>query len=230
MPFTVHVTAEFGVPETVAVKFALCPGARVADVGDTDTVTGAPPPIETIAVALCVPAVASIATELGEGTAAGAVYVAVFAPVDAMVPTLELPPDTPFTSQAITVPGATQRDAVNAWDILAATLADAGEMEFAAAHEIVTVAAAVFDGSATLVAITETNPCGGVIAGAVYTAAFAPLTLMVPTPALPPPALFTAQLTPELALPAPLTVAVRLTLPPGITFAELGAMLTVKPF
>lgn len=108
-------------------------------------------------------------------------------------------------------------------------LADAGEMEFAAGHDIVTVAVAVLDGSATLVATTETNPCGGGIAGAVYAAASAPLTLMTPSPALPLVGLFMLQLTPVLALPSPATAAVKLTLPPGLTFADSGAMLTTIP-
>jgi len=39
----------------------------------------------------------------------------------------------------------------------------------------------------------------------------------------------TAQLTAELPVPAPLTVAVKLADIPGATFAEFGAMLTVMP-
>jgi hypothetical protein len=72
-PFTVHVTAELDVFETLAVKFALWPVITVADAGDTVTLIDALATMETVAVALCVPAVASIFTEAGDGTAAGAV-------------------------------------------------------------------------------------------------------------------------------------------------------------
>ncbi len=71
-PFTVHVTAEFELSATVAVKFALWPVITLADGGDTLTLIDGLATIETVAVALCVPAVASIVTKLGDGTAAGA--------------------------------------------------------------------------------------------------------------------------------------------------------------
>lgn len=103
-------------------------------------------------------------------------------------------------------------------------------MEFAVTHEIVTVAAAVFEGSAMLVATTETEPCGEGLAGAVYTAASAPLALISPRLAPLSFVLTTLQLTAELAFPAPLTIAVKVTFPPGVTFAELGVMLTAMPF
>jgi hypothetical protein len=148
------------------------------------------------------------------------------APVDVIVPTLELPPAIPFTCHAMTAPGAMQSEAVNVWDAPTVTLADAGEIAFTAAHEIVTVAVALFDGSATLVATTETGPCGGGLAGAVYTAASAPLALIAPRPAPLSFVLTTLQLTAALALPAPLTVALNVTFPPGATLAEFGVMLT----
>lgn len=72
MPFTVHVTAELDAFETVAVKFALWPVTTVAESGETATVIGGLATIATVALALCIPAVASIATEFGEGTTAGA--------------------------------------------------------------------------------------------------------------------------------------------------------------
>lgn len=104
-----------------------------------------------------------------------------------------------------------------------------GEIEFGVAHEIVTVAVAALEGSAMLVAVSEIDPCGGGIAGAVYVAVSIPLTLIVPRFAPPPFVLLTLQLTAELALPAPLTAALNVTFPPGATFAELGAMLTTMP-
>lgn len=90
-----------------------------------------------------------------------------FALIEVTVPALELPPVIPFTCHATGVPGATHSDAVNVWDAPTVRVAEAGEMLFAVAHEIVTVAVAVFDGSATLVATIETEPCGGGLAGAV---------------------------------------------------------------
>ncbi len=96
-------------------------------------------------------------------------------------------------------------------------------------HAIVTVAAAVFDGSATLVATTETVPCGRGLTGAVYTAVSAPLALIAPILAPLSFVLTTLQLTAELALAVPLTAALNVTFPPGTTLAELGVMLTVMP-
>lgn len=72
-PFTVQVTAEFEVPETVATKFALWPVIMAAEGGETVTAIGELATIETLAVAFCVAAAALIVIELGDGTAAGAV-------------------------------------------------------------------------------------------------------------------------------------------------------------
>ncbi len=60
-----------------------------------------------------------------------------------------------------------------------------------------------------------------------YTAVSAPLAVIAPRFAPLPLVLLTLQLTAELALPAPLTLAAKVTFPPGTTFAELGVMLTV---
>lgn len=155
-------------------------------------------------------------------------YAAVFALLVTMRPVAALPAGTPFTSHDIGVPGAMHREAAKVCVAPAATLADAGEIEFAAAHEMDTLAAADFDGSAVLVAVTDTAAAGG-IAGAVYVAEFVPVALNRPTVALPPLTPFTLQLTPELAGAVPLTVAVKFADPPGATFAEFGAMFTAMP-
>lgn len=72
IPCTVHVTAELDVFETLAVKPAPWPVNKLADGGDTVTLIDKLATIDTVAVALCVPADASIVTELGDGTAVGA--------------------------------------------------------------------------------------------------------------------------------------------------------------
>jgi|SRR5215469_7038275 len=145
------------------------------------------------------------------------------------MPVVELPPAIPFTSQVIVVPSATQSDVVKLSVAPVAMLTFAGEIEFAAAHETVTLAVADFEESAMLVAVTDTIAGAGGIAGAVYVAASGPVTLSVPKVAFPPLMPLTAQFTAELALRAPLTVALKLTAVPGATFAEFGAMLTVIP-
>ena len=93
----------------------------------------------------------------------------------------------------------------------------------------VKLATAAFEGSATLVATTDTDAGAGGTAGAVYVAASGPVTLSVPTIEFPPLTPFALQLTPELSIPAPLTVAVKFVVPPGLTFAEFGVMFTTMP-
>lgn len=226
-PSTFQVTLAFEVPVTVAVNSWPAPAGTTADVGDTATAIDGLFTIVTNAGAFCVPATALIVTGFAEGTTAGAVYIAEFAPVAVTVPTVELPPTVPFTSHVTVVPSATQSDAEKVCVAPATMLTVPGEMEFAAAHEIVTLAVAAFDESAMLVAVTETTAGAGGIAGAVYAAASGALTLSVPTVAFPPLMPLTLQFTPELWLPAPVTVAVKLSAVPGETLAELGAMLTV---
>jgi hypothetical protein len=228
-PFTDHVTFAFGVPVTVAVKVAVCPAATVADAGDTFTVIGTLLARVTVADALCVPAATSMVTGFVVGVVVGAVYVAVFAPVGVTVPTVELPPSIPSTSQVIAVPGATHRVAVKLCVAPAVRITELGDTEFAAPHEIVTLAAALSGESATLVAITETDARAGGIAGAVYVAASGPVTFSTPNVAFPPLMPFTLHVTAELPVPTPLTVAVKFAVPPGATLAEAGAMLTTMP-
>lgn len=114
-------------------------------------------------------------------------------------------------------------------DAPTATFADEGTIEFAAAQEIVTLAVADFEGSATLVAVTEKLGGAGGNAGAVYVAESEPVAVIMPTVEFPPATPLTLQLTAMLDVPAPVRVALKLADPPGARFAELGAMLTTIP-
>lgn len=102
-----------------------------------------------------------------EGKFAGAVYCAALAPVVRIVPSVALPPGTPFTSQTIVEVGAGQNEAVKACVPPSETLAEAGEIEFAPEQTTVTLAFADFEASATLVAVTVTSAGVGGAAGAV---------------------------------------------------------------
>lgn len=96
----------------------------------------------------------------------GAVYRAVSALLVTIVPTVELPPETPLTSHAMEAPAARQNEAVKACVCARDTVAADGEMVFVAAQVMVTLAEADFDESATLVAVTLTVEGEGVTAGA----------------------------------------------------------------
>src|SRR6185437_4448500 len=141
-----------------------------------------------------------------------------------------LPPTMPFTSQVSAVPGATHSTAVKNCVSPAVTIADKGAIEFGAAQETVTLADADLDGSTTLVATTVTALLGGT-GGAVYVAVSSPMTVSVPVAASPlvspPPATLRLQLT--AGFPPPLTVALKVCVPPGVTCAAFGAMFTVIP-
>ncbi|MGH7838102.1 MAG: hypothetical protein ACREQC_09825, partial [Candidatus Binataceae bacterium] len=87
-----------------------------------------------------------------------------------IVPTVELPPVIPLTFHVIVVPAAVHNEAEKICDAPTEIFAEAGEIEFGAAQEIVTLALADLEGSATLVALTVTLGGVGVSAGAVYVA------------------------------------------------------------
>lgn len=156
------------------------------------------------------------------GTAAGAVYCALSCPVDAIVPSDEFPPTTPFTSHTTFAPAAMQNDAEKFWLCPRLTFAALGVIEFVAAHVIVTLALPDFELSALLVAVTLTAMDDGGTGGAVYVAVVAPVATMVPSVALPPEIPFTLHVTELPALPAPVTVAVNACSPPVGTFAVGG--------
>ena len=101
------------------------------------------------------------------GKLVGAVYCAALALVLTMVPSVALPPGTPFTSQTIVVVDAGQKEAVKVCVALSATLAAEGDIEFAPLQTTVTLAFADFEVSATLVAVTVTVAGFGGAAGAV---------------------------------------------------------------
>ncbi|MHB8754709.1 MAG: hypothetical protein ACYC92_07100 [Candidatus Acidiferrales bacterium] len=154
---------------------------------------------------------------------------AIFAPVIAMVPKVELPPAMPLTSHAIAAPAAIHNKAEKLCVAPTETFADEGEIEFPAAQEIVTLAVADFDGSAMLVAVTETLGGAGGNAGAVYVAESGPVAVIMPTVEFPPATPLTLQLTATLDAAAPVTVALKFAGAAGARFAELGAMLTKIP-
>ena len=106
-------------------------------------------------------------TGLADGRVAGAVYCAVFALVLMMVPTVELPPKIPFTSQTIAVLAAGQNEAVKFCVEPSATFAEVGDMEFVPEQAMVTLALADFEVSATLVTVTVIVGGVGSDAGAV---------------------------------------------------------------
>jgi len=146
-----------------------------------------------------------------------------------MVPTVELPPAMLLTSHVIAVPAARHKDAEKICDAPTEILVEAGAIAFGAAQEIVTLALADFDGSATLVAVTLILGGAGASAGAVYVAESEPVAVMVSRVEFPPATLLTLQLTATLDVPAPVTVALKFADPAGATFAELGATLTTIP-
>ncbi|HKV28651.1 MAG TPA: hypothetical protein VJN90_10310 [Candidatus Acidoferrales bacterium] len=129
----------------------------------------------------------------------------------------------------IAVPVPTHREAEKIWDALAEMFAEAGEIEFGAAQEIVMLALPDFEGSATLVAVTVTVGGAGACAGAVYVAASEPVAVIAPRIEFPPGILLTLQLTAALDAPVPVTAAVKFAVAVGATFAELGATLTTIP-
>jgi hypothetical protein len=106
----------------------------------------------------------------------------------------------------------------------------AGEILPGLAQTIVTLAEADFEVSATLVAVTVTTAGEGRMAGAVYRPVVesldAPLPAIVPSAAFPSAIPLTLQITFVVALPAPLTVAVKTCAPPVGTVAVNGEMLT----
>lgn len=84
-----------------------------------------------------------------------------------MVPSVELPPGIPFTSQTIAVVAAGQNEAVKFCVKPSPTFAEVGDMEFVPEQAMVTLALADFEVSATLVTMTVTVGGVGVAEGAV---------------------------------------------------------------
>lgn len=84
-----------------------------------------------------------------------------------IVPTVALPPATPFTSHTIASPPGTQSDATNSCVCPVASATEAGAIELVLAHTIITLALPDFAASATLVAVTATVAGEGTDSGAV---------------------------------------------------------------
>lgn len=87
--------------------------------------------------------------------------------VGTTIPYVVFPLGLPFTSQATVPPFARQNEALNDCVLESATLAAVGEMALIAAQVIVILALAVFELSATLVAVTVTLSGDGTLLGAV---------------------------------------------------------------
>lgn len=143
-----------------------------------------------------------------------------------IVPTVEFPSETPFTSHEMEAPAARQNDAVNVCVCPGAIFADSGEIEVIVPHVIVTIALADLLRSATLVAVTVTLEGVGTVVGAVYSAVAELVDAIVPNVAFPPAMPFTPQVTSALSLPLPVTVTENSCAPPAAKLALVGAMVT----
>jgi hypothetical protein len=217
MPFTLHVTAVLAALLTVALNCCVALVSTVAAVGANVTDTG----FTTVTVAEADAAgsatlVAIIVTVAGTGTVAGAVY----RPPTVTVPTVALPPATPFTVHVTAVLAVPVTVAVNCCDAPVTKVALVGTNDTLTAALTVTVAEADLVLSAALVAVTVTVAGAGTAAGAVYS----PAALTVPTVALPPAMPFTVHVTAVLAVPV--TVATNCWVPLVTSVALAGETLT----
>lgn len=114
MPLTFQVTALFVAPDTVAVNCLSAQARIVTFCGATVTVTGPGGGAVIVTTAdadfdVSATLRAVTLTVAGEGTLAGAVY----RPLLLTVPTVELPPATPFTSHVTAVFDVPVTDALN---------------------------------------------------------------------------------------------------------------------
>jgi hypothetical protein len=145
-------------------------------------------------------------------------------PAGTIVPTLELPPAIPFTSQAIAELPATQKEAAKVFVCASVIAAEEGTRELPELQVMVTTELPDMEGSATLAAVTVTLAGEGTTAGATYMAVAAPVETIVPVRAPPPEIPFTLQVTPcEL----PETDAVRTCAPLVATVTAAGETVTV---
>jgi hypothetical protein len=195
-PFTIQLTAVLLAPETEALNCCECPTCTLVLAGDTKTDTAGAGVMETVALAdavdcdvLCAVTVTGTA-----GTDCGAVY----SPELEMVPAVESPPTTPFTSQLYPVKLVPEIVALNCWDCPTCTAALVGEIatDTVGGCVISTDAFADAEGAATLCAVTV-MPLDGATPGAVYR----PDEEIVPVAELPPTMLFTSQFTLLLLVP-----------------------------
>jgi hypothetical protein len=151
------------------------------------------------------------------GTALGAVY----NPPELIVPVLDAPPVTPLTCHVTAVLGDPSTRAENCAFPKTRTLALLGVMLIEVLAAVtVTLAEAVFVGSADDTAVTVTVAGFGNCTGAVYS----PLPEVVPTLGFPPTTEFTCQVTADEVASA--TVAVNCTDWRSATLADVGVMVT----
>ena len=167
------------------MKFCVCARSTVAATGEIEFVAEQVTVMLALAdFAVSATLTAETCTEGGEGGADGAVYCALVAPVEIIVPKIGLPPRTPLTFHAKAVDGLPLpvKVATNDWAELFATVADVGEIVTAMSSFSVTTDDAVACGSALLETVTVTFATAGRTLGAVYR----PEAEIVPTVALPP--------------------------------------------
>src|SRR5579872_1046853 len=167
IPLTSHVTLGSCAPVTVARNVWTALSASVAEEGDTEIwMEGAIETETEAAFAGSACGVATTCTVAGDGGRAGAVKT----PMDVMVPHAAPEHPAPETLQEITRLGLELRGTVNTAEngTLVPEVTDDGPLT-RTLKELVTViaAAADFDGSAALVALTDTEAGTGRSAGAV---------------------------------------------------------------
>lgn len=204
IPSTSHTICVPFAGQSDAANVCVNPRATLADGGES--AVDAAQVIVTVALAdfvVSATLVAVTVTLAGEGTLAGAVYVALAAPFATIVPTIEFPPAPPFTLHVTAVDGAPGpvTVAVNPCAAFVATLALVGEIPTSMSSCNVTLADPLALGDATLTAVTVTVAGDGSTFGAVYV----PLVEIVPTLEFPPACPFTSHVT--AASVVPVTVA-----------------------
>ena len=134
IPFTSHVMLWPAARQNAAEKLCVSLNATFAEEGEI--ALEAPHVIVTLALPdleVSSALVAATVTVAGEGGADGAVYVAVAAPVPAIVPIVELPPAIPFTLQLTPLFVVPETLAVNTCAPPDGTLAVEGETVIAIA-------------------------------------------------------------------------------------------------
>ena len=186
------------------MKVCVNPSATLADGGESDV--DAAQVIVTVAFAdfdVSATLVAVTVMVGGEETLAGAVYVALPAPFETIVPDVAFPPATPFTLHVTAIEGAPDpvTVAVNPCAAFVATLALVGEIPTTMSSCSITLLDPLSLGDATLTAVTVTVTGDGSTFGAVY----APPAVIVPTLEFPPACPFTCHVT--AVFDVPITVA-----------------------
>lgn len=164
------------VPETLAVNVCDAPGDTMAGLGSTVTFTGTAELIMTASDAAfegSAAGVAVIVTWSGDGASEGAVYIALLpAPVPTIVPHAAPAQPAPDTLQEIIMLGLEFATGVSVAAKLPLPPAVTAEGPFTLNVKwliIVSAMDALFDGSATLVAVSSTVGGEGSICGAVKT-------------------------------------------------------------